>query len=96
MILKKIFTNGNQRNTDIGNSYLLVEKDKAYEQFLSIAGEELTPAEKERELDHIVAFIVYNEGEETPKKIERCYAEQYNAIMSQNGAIYHVITCMPD
>lgn len=95
MILKQKYTNYSEKNTDIGNAYLLIEKNLNRNGFHE-CGEDFYGAngwKAVQERDDIAAFIVHNEGED--KKIEPLFANNYNAIMANNGDRYHVITCMP-
>jgi hypothetical protein len=96
MVLKQRFTNNTEQNTDIGNSYLLIQKHLNRQRFTE-CGEDLY-GEKEwevvKERDNIAAFVVHHQGE--GKKTEALFTDNYNAIMSNNGVIYNVVTCMPD
>lgn len=95
MILKQKYENYSEQNTDIGNSYLLIEKNANRNGFQEcgedLYGEDGWKAVQER--DDVAAFIVYNEGKDIGKKIVPLFTNNYNAIMSNDGSRYHVVTC---
>lgn len=96
MILKQIFTTNSEQHTDIGNSYTLVQRDKVPVQFETNCRHYFGEDKFEELSKDVEAFIHYNQGSDNRYKTIPCFKGNYNAIMSTNGHIYNVITCMPD
>lgn len=93
MVLKQIFTNGVHAHMNIGNSYSVITPNQSPEVFKQKAREQLPNLDGPPPED-IAAFLVCNQGD--TKQTYTLYTGNYNAIKSDSGAIYEVITLMPE
>lgn len=78
-VLRKVFKDGVESNTCIGNSYIVVDKEKSLEEFnrsFDVFGYD--------NYDLIYGFISYDEG----KEVIPLYNTQKNYIMNGNGGLF--------